>query len=228
MWIFPLAAAVVSGYFAWLLVVSYRERRRPNLLAWATALAMFALASGAAAAGMVAGWSPPTFLVYYLFGAILNVPVLALGTVYLLGPRRVGDVCAVVMTIAALVATVVMVGADVDRAGLVTNGIPRGSDVLTADVRLLSRYFSIVGFLVVVGGALWSSFRLARARQPHLKRLAGANLLIAAGTTVVAVASEVARLANGSAGGSVFAIGLLVGVSLMFAGFLRTRAPRRA
>ena len=33
-------------------------------------------------------WS---FKVFYLFGGVLNVPFLALGTVYLLGGRRLGD-----------------------------------------------------------------------------------------------------------------------------------------
>ena len=41
------------------------------------------------------GWSGPTFRVFYLFGAILNVPWLALGTVYLLAGRRLADGVAV-------------------------------------------------------------------------------------------------------------------------------------
>ena len=38
-----------------------------------------------------AGWSSPSFRAFYLFGAILNVPWLALGTVFLLAGRRIGD-----------------------------------------------------------------------------------------------------------------------------------------
>ena len=45
---------------------------------------------------------------------------------------------------------------------------------------------------------------------------------------MVAVASEVARIAEGAVEGSIFAIGLFVGVSLMFLGFLRTRPSRAA
>src|SRR5919106_553081 len=183
MWIFPLGAAAVSAYFAGLVLSGYRHRKRPNMLAWSAALIMFSVASAAAAVGMLFGWAPTTFRVYYLFGAILNVPVLALGTVYLLAPRRASDICAAVVVVASLFATVVLIDAGIDSAGLDTNGIPRGSEVLSGTVRLLSRYYSIAGFLVVVGGALWSSMRMARTRQPHLRRLAGANLLIAAGTT---------------------------------------------
>ena len=50
---------------------------------------MFAVASLALTAGVAAGWTPLSFKVYYLFGAILNVPWLALGTVELLASRAV-------------------------------------------------------------------------------------------------------------------------------------------
>jgi hypothetical protein len=52
--------------------------------------------------------------------------------------------------------------------------------------------------------------------------------LIALGTTVVAIASEIARIAAGSMEDLVFAAGLFVGVSVMFAGFLKTRPPQTA
>jgi hypothetical protein len=225
MWVFPLAAAMVGGYFSWLLATQYAARRRPNLLAWSVALGMFSLASAAAAYGGLFGWSPLIFRLYYLFGAILNVPALALGTLYLLAPRRVADGAALVLVCASAVAAVIVFSTDVSTAGLDTEGIPRGSEVLSEGVRILSRYFSITGFLIVLGGALWSAARLARRPQPHLKRLASANLLIALGTTVVAGASEMARIATGSVDDLVFAVGLFVGVSIMFAGFLKTRTP---
>ena len=226
MWAFPLAATAVSGYFSWLLATQFIKRRRPNLAAWSAALAMFALASMAAGVGALAGWVPFTFRVYYLFGAVVNVPVLALGTLYLLAPRRVADVAAVLLAVASVAAALIIFSADIDSSALGDGGIPRGSEVLSEGVRLLSRYFSIIGFLVVVGGALWSAVKLARKRQPQLKRLAAANLLIALGTTVVAMASEMARLAEGSVEDLVFSAGLFLGVSLMFAGFLKTRPPK--
>jgi hypothetical protein len=228
MWVFPLAAAIVSGYFSWLLGVQFSSRRRPNVLAWSVALGMFSLASAAAAYGSQLDWSPLTFRTYYLFGAVLNVPALALGTLYLLAPRRWADGAALLLVIGSCAAAFVVFNADLMTAALDTEGIPRGSEVLSEEVRLLSRYFSITGFLVVVGGALWSAARLARRRQPNLKRLATANLLIALGTTVVAIASEVARIASGSVEDLIFAVGLFVGVSVMFAGFLKTRPPQTA
>jgi hypothetical protein len=222
MWSFPLCAASVSGLFGALVSWQWRHKRRPSLLAWAVALTMFALASAAAFAGMLWGWTAGWYRTYYLFGAIVNVPVLGLGTVYLLGPRKAAHLCALVVILAsALAATAVFVsdlrpGA---AAAFETNGIPSGHDVMPLGIRTLSRVYSFAGFFVVAGGALWSALRLARKRQDHLRRLVAANVLIAAGTTVVAIGSGFAFYGDGWP----FAVGLVAGVSLMFWGFLKTR-----
>ena len=77
-------ATAVSSLFAQAMLVRYTRDRRPQDRAWALALAMFALASVALATGTSTGWDKGTFRVFYLFGAVLDVPWLALGTVYLL------------------------------------------------------------------------------------------------------------------------------------------------
>src|SRR3712207_9095766 len=84
-WLLPGVAAAASAAFAVAVLRQYAARRRPHQLAWGIALAMFAVASLALAAGVVAGWTPLSFKLYYLFGAVLNLPWLALGTVELLG-----------------------------------------------------------------------------------------------------------------------------------------------
>lgn len=223
MWLFPLAAALVSLTFSLLLALEWRRRPRPHLLAWSVALAMFAGASLAAAVGILEGWSPAWYRTYYLLGAIVNVPVLGLGTLYLLSPRPLAHVSAVVVAGATAVAAFAVVQADLNVGGLHSAGLPRGSDVMPEGVRMMSRIYSITGFVVVVAGALWSAWRLARRRNTALRELVIANVLIAVGTVVVAAASEVARVATGSAQGSLFGLGLFVGVTAMFAGFLMTR-----
>jgi hypothetical protein len=221
MWLFPSSAALVSALFATLVLRSWAVRRGPHLVAWGVALAMFAVASLSAGIGMLAGWNEGLFRAYYLFGAIVNVPFLALGTIYLLTPRKVAHVCTAAVVVLSVGAAVDVFEVSVNVAALATNGIPPASEVLPESIRTLSRIFSFSGFFVVVGGAVWSAIRLVRQRGPHLRRLASANLLIALGTTVTATASGFARYQRGS----IFSVGLLVGVSLMFFGFLRTR-PR--
>lgn len=223
MWIFPALAALVSGAFAALVLKAWGARRGPQLLAWGTALAMFATASLAAALGMVLGWSPTLFRTYYLFGAIVNVPVLAVGTTYLLMPRRAAHLVAVAVAILAVGASIDVFQAPLVEGALRTDEIPAGSDVLDEDIRTLSRVLSFAGFFVVAGGAVWSAIRLRRSSGARTQHLVSANLLIALGTTIAAVASGLARYERGA----YFGVGLLLGVSLMFAGFMRTR-PRGA
>lgn len=219
MWLFPLLAGVVSAVFAALVFRSWAARRGPHLAAWGVALTMFAVASLAAAAGMVLDWSGSLFRTYYLFGAIVNVPVLALGTLYLLAPRKVANICTLIVVVISVGAAIDVFQASLQTEAFSTDGIPSASEVMSDSVRTLSRIYSFAGFIVVAGGAVWSAIRLTKQRAPHLKRLATANVLIALGTTVVAAGSSLARYGKGS----YFAVGLLSGVSLMFLGFIRTR-----
>lgn len=78
-----LVAAVVSGIFSRQLGTRWRSRGRANpaMLAWSIALALFCVASLALALGAWVGFSGPLFRIFYLFGAVLNVAWLALGSV---------------------------------------------------------------------------------------------------------------------------------------------------
>jgi hypothetical protein len=78
-----LVASVASATFCRRLWVRWDRggRANPALLAWTISLAMFAIASIALLLGVVVGWSSWLFHVFYLFGAVLNVPWLALGSV---------------------------------------------------------------------------------------------------------------------------------------------------
>ena len=87
----PAAATLVAVAFTFCTLDRWLSRRRRHDLAWTVALAMFAIGLGALWLGASTGWHGPTFRVFYLFGAVLNVPWLALGTVYLLAGQRTGD-----------------------------------------------------------------------------------------------------------------------------------------
>lgn len=215
---FPFLAAVASGWFCFDLLHRFIRGRRPQHLAWALALGAFCVASLSAAAGMSLGWSAGWFRSYYYFGAVVNVPVLAVGTLYLYLSRPLGHVCALVVAGMAAYAALIVMTADVNPSlTAVVNSIPMGSEVISDRARSLSRYYSYAGFAIVVGGAVWSALRLARQPGEAARRLMQGNVLIALGTSVVAVASVFARQGQGS----VFAVGLAFGVAIMYAGFLR-------
>ena len=90
-------ATLLSVAFAMFTYERWLGRHRRHELVWTIALVMFALGSFGLWLGAALGWSEWSFKAFYLFGAILNVPFLALGTVYLLGGQRRGDVATAVV-----------------------------------------------------------------------------------------------------------------------------------
>ncbi len=83
-------ATAVATLFAQATLVRFTKDRRPQDLAWTVSLALFALASAALATGVSTGWDNGLFRIFFLLGAVLTVPWLALGTVYLLAGKERG------------------------------------------------------------------------------------------------------------------------------------------
>jgi hypothetical protein len=221
-WVLPVVAAAAAAAFAVAVLRQYARRRRPYQLAWGVALAMFALASAALAVGVAAGWTPLRFKVYYLFGAILNVPWLALGTVLLLARRRairIGYLAALVLFSLASAVAIVLV--EVDAAELAGRVVPEGSQILPVGIRVLAVVGNVVGTLVVVGGAVASG--LAIRGRPELRPRFEGNLLIAAGVLLAAAGGVFAFLSASDK----LAVGLALGATVMYAGFRRASTPAR-
>jgi hypothetical protein len=212
--LFPAAATAIAALFAVQLARHYGERRRAHALAWAIALALFAGASAALAAGMVVGWSVPLFAVYWIAGALLSVPFLAVGQLHLLAPRW-SVVWWTLGGLAAVWAVGLMATASIDHGALraAAGTIPTGEVLGDSAVRGLARPFSGLGTLVVVVGSVWSA---ARTRRWIL-------LLIPLGVLVVASGSIGAR-----EGMEVLhSVALAAGVAIMYTGFRATvRVPK--
>jgi len=217
------AATLVAAAFTFSTLDRWLARRRRHEAAWTLALAMFTVASASLWVAAVVGWSEPTFRVFYLFGAILNVPWLALGTVELLGGPRWGRPCAAGLALLSAFAAGVM--AVTPFVGpIVADELPEGSQVLGPLARILAAVSSGGAALVIIGGALWSAWRVLRGRRRGVAgataapgRLAVGNLLIAAGTLVLSASGTLnARLGAETA----FAVTLATGVTVLFVGFL--------
>jgi hypothetical protein len=222
MWAFPLAATLVATAFAGFLGRRYVTRRRSHHLAFALALAMYAAAALAVVLGGIGGWTAAEFRVYWALGAVLNVPFLAAGEVLLLVRDRTARaaVWLVLVFLTAYTVSVVRV-ASVDVAALAAD-LPSGSEVFgdgsAAD--RLPRLIAIPSYLVLVGGAILSAWRV-RSRPDLRDRFVG-TLLIVAGATVIAGFGS-AFAASGAA--AAFSISLTAGIVVMFAGFLRAGRP---
>ena len=169
-----------------------------------------------------------TFRLFYLFGAVLNVPFLALGTVYLLGGARRGDRWAVVVSLGSAFAAGVLAVAPL-RGRIPPERLPQGSDVFGALPRILAAVASGLGATVVLAGAAWSAWRFWRERRAAggrpTGRLVAANLLIASGTLVLGAGGLFNSVLDEM---EAFAVTLLVGVVLLFAGFLLATTARRS
>lgn len=204
-------SVLISAAFAALMARRYAARRRPYQIVWAIGLAMFAIANAAALLARTGGATPLEYQLFYLFGAILNVAWLALGTLFLLTPPIVARWSLLIVLIVSTVAVIAVFSSPVD----LTKAVDTGKGFETSPFpRILAGIGSGVGSLILFGGAIWSAYGFMRRRQQG--RRAFANLLIAAG---VAVAAFGGAAAFTGASGFVESTNL-VAITLIFIGFL--------
>ena len=214
---FAAAASLVALAFALSTFERWLARRRRHDLAWSVALGFFFLGAASLWLGAANGWNGATFRSFYLFGAIVNVPVLALGTIYLLRFPGRGDRWALGIALASTFAAGVIIEAPL-RAPIPPHQLPQGSDVFGPLPRVLAAVASAGGALIVLGGAAWSAWRFRRGR------MLTANLLIAGGTLVLGASGVLNSVLDEM---EAFSVTLVVGVTLLFLGFLvATAAPR--
>ena len=217
-------AVVVSSLFAQSMLVRYTAAHQPQHRAWAIALAMFALASVALASGSATGWDNGTFRAFYLLGAVVNVPWLAMGTVYLLVRAEVARRVLWGLVLFSGFAAGVLFSCPMETVH--GTAIPVGKDVFGALPRILAAAGSGVAAIVIFAGALVSAWRFLRnPGLPDHGRLAGANGLIALGTLVLSSGG----LIQGAVGhDEAFALSLAVGISIIYSGFVLASGRQKA
>jgi hypothetical protein len=198
-------AALLAFRFAGDLARSHQKRRAPELVAWSASLLAYAIASGALAWGAAAGWDDRAFRVYYLFGGLLTAPLLGVGSLLLVGVRRVAPLALLYAGLAVGIAVAEPLTRPVGG-----NGIPDAQAHLDlVPARLVAIAGNGAGTLAVVTVAV-----LTFRRRPR------ANALILAGTGTAAAGSALAGL--GAAETSAF---VALGAALLYAGFRTTVPP---
>ena len=223
----PAAAALIAAVFGIHLLIRSGRRRAWFEAVWGLAMLMFAIASGALALGVADGWSTAEFRTYWLFGAVLNVPYLALGEAYLLIRQRWVSHALLLLVLGATAwASAEVRTAPLDMEVLRTEEFFTGREVLGEDApaRTLALLYSYAGTAVLVLGILWSS--LGMRGRPELRGRFYGVLLIAGGALVVAGGAAFAAAANFAG----FSLTLVAGVGIMYWGFLtatRVSPPTR-
>ena len=209
-------ATAVATVFAQAMLVRYTRDHRAAERAWTTALALFALASAALATGVSTGWDNGTFRVFYLLGAVLSVPWLALGTVHLLARPTIGRRVELGLVFFSGLAAGVLLSAPMTTVH--GTSIPVGKDVFGVFPRVLAAAGSGLGATVILVGAIVSAVRFARARSVAGNgRRALANVLIALGTLLLSSGGLIQGVAGKD---EAFVLTLAVGITIIYAGFL--------
>lgn len=216
--ILAVLASALSAAFAAVVGARYARSRRPAFGAWTLGLLIFAGAAAFQAAGEARGFDQVTFRGFYLLGAVLGVVYLALGTVFLLAPRRVAWIAAAVLFVVTVVLAVDAALIPVDQAALahpsgVLGGAIEHGTLLYIGVVVLN----IVGTVVLVGGSAWSAYRFIRSRA-GVDRVV-CNVLLTIGALVIAFGFSAAKTLGTS---SLDLLGAYeaAGIAIMFAGFL--------
>lgn len=218
----PFISSAIMLAFVIEVMRRWRHRRAPYLLVWAVGLTMFGIGSFAEAYSAL-DWSASVFVLWYLFGAMLNAAWLGQGTVYLLARRPVAHASLVVLVALSFVGLYGMTTMSLDASAFSTDSalsdlyreiLPEG-----AWVRGLTPLFNIYGLLTLVGGAIYSAWLFWR--KGVLQTRMWGCILIAVGAIVIGAASALTRLGNGN----YLYLGELVAAILIFAGFILTTRP---
>ena len=218
-------AMLTAIAFATTTAERYLARGRVHELAWTQSMVMFAVASGAYWSAGAVGWNSWNFRVFYLFGAILNVPYLAVGTIALLGGQALGRRVLTRLHLVAVFCAGVVLAVPM-RAPIPATGLPEGKVVFGVAPRVMAGVGSGVAATILIVGAVWSAWKLMTVRRrpaagavPAMSpgRLALTNVLIATGTIILSTGGVFFTNADREIG---FGITLVVGIVVLFTGFL--------
>lgn len=214
-----LIAAAAATLFATDLWLDYRRRPRPHVAAYATGMTMFAVATWALFIGVTYGWTGPLYRTFFLFGAVLNILFLALGSMFLVVGRRAGHVMTIAIGAFAAISVTLTLTVPFQEE-LPSGGVPHDVFATGFGPRLFAAIGGGLGATILIVLALVSVFRFWKTNR----RLVWGSLLIVAGTFAAAWGGT--GLAFGEAGG--FAFSLLLAVTFIWAGYRVASGGRSA
>jgi hypothetical protein len=220
----PILSTLVTFAFAVAVLSRYRYKKGPHLLFWGIGLIFYGLGT---LSEVILGFtfSALVLKIWYLSGAMLTAAWLGQGTIFLLVRRRgVATGLAVVLAFISLVSIGLLLASPVGAAAAAYNlNQPVSAQykeilVRNGGIIALTIMLNIYGTLGLVGGALYSTYLFLR-KHVLANRMWG-NILIAAGALMPAMAGSFikAGLADW------LYVSELVGVVLMYIGFLRATA----
>ncbi len=210
----PFVSSLVSFLFAVAVLDQYLARRQPYQLVWSIGLFLYCISTATEFVAGHWGISDAVYRLWYLFGAVLVVAYLGMGTVYLLLPQKAARIILLVLVAGSFYAAYRVGTASIDLAGLTS----LSGQAMPAGVRALTPAFNAFGTVALVGGAVYSAVLFRRKRQKPYRVVS--NALIALGAILPAIGGTSLRLGGSIA---VFYLLELIGIAVIFTGFLRSQ-----
>jgi MFS family permease len=210
-------AGSAAALFTFDLWRDYQRRPRPHIAAYGAGMTLFAIATWCLFIGVTFGWTGPVYRTFFLFGAVLNIPLLALGSMFLVVGRKSGHVMTIAIGAIAAIATTLTLTVPFQRP-LPNSDIPHDMFATGFGPRVFAIIGGSAGATILIVLALVSLVRFWKKDR----RIVWGSALIVAGTVAAAWGGTV--LALGEAG--VFALSLLLAVSFIWAGY-RVASGRR-
>ena len=218
----PIATTVLAVVFAAVIVPHAARKRWPAYLTW-WAVGVVAYGAGTLTESIttLAGWNEPTFRAWYITGALLGGAPLAQGTVYLLLKKRTADVLSVLLVVAIVVASAFILIAPVNPPAVDLHRLS-GEVFGWQWVRAFSPFINLYAFVFLFGGAVWSAVQYKG--HPEARSRYVGNILIAVGALLPGIGGSFTRFGMVE----VLYVTELIGLSLIFAGYLVMKADRSA
>ncbi len=232
--LFELLAALAAFIAAVFIFDQHLNRSRPYKLMWSLGLLFYGIAAFAAFAGSAHNWTVAEYKAWYYFGGILTAAFLGLGSLWLLGPKRLAQVLTAVAVLLAVYAAVRIATYDVGTAAatkIATSGTADVTNVgkfkvLPGDLTAVAILMNIPGALLLFGGAAWSGWQFWRRHAPGYRVLSMA--LLALGSVFPSILTGLQRLgySEGAALGEFLgAVCLLTGLLISLDVFTVFRVP---
>lgn len=204
--IYVLISTIISLIFTVWIFARYLSNKKSKNLFWGTGLLFMTLAFASSFFADYYSWSVNLYKIYNFSAAVL-VLLLGLGTIYIFNNRKFRLYSSVYSLAVIIIFTVANFTASINASAL------SSSNVMPAYVTGLSMLLVIPGAIALILGAFYSAYRLR-----HTKNAVLYNSLIGIGALIFSAVGS-AALANNY---SVYYSGQMIGVILMFLGFLKS------
>ena len=203
-------AAIAATFFSADLLRDYRKSPRPHIAAYGLGMTMFTLATWSLFLGLTFGWTGAAYRTFFLFGAVLNIPLLALGSMFLVVGKRSGHIMTLAIGAFTAIATTLTLTVSFER-DLPSSGVPHDMFASGFGPRLFAAIGGGMGATILIALAFVSVVRFWKKNR----EIVWGNILILGGTFAAAWGGT--RLALGQ--DDVFAFSLLAAVSLIWGGY---------